>query len=158
MAETQVFISGKCKYCHVHAPDKFGFRSVNIYMNDASKTVWAGLKEKGIMNRIRSDDDGEFVTLRSPALKKMKGELRAMDPIHVIKDGIPFIGRIGDGSDLTCMVALYDYKKPVTQEKNYAIRLVAVKVNNLIEASIKEFPPEGQAQATALIKQPDPIW
>lgn len=158
MAEKQVFLSGKCKFCNVTTPDKFGFYGTNLYLDDASKIVWQRLKEEGIMNRLRGSEDGEFVTLRCPEKKKIRGEMRLMDKPSVVKDGLPYVGMIGNGSDLTCMVTVYDYKKPMTQEKGVAIRLRAIKINNLIEPSTTQFPGTGHQDATALIKQPDPIW
>ena len=158
MATKYVNLSGKTKFAHFHQPDKFGFWSVNLYLDDQSKIEWAKLKQEGIMNRLRKDDDGEFVTLRCPVEKKMRGVMTKMQPISLIKDGIPYLGMIGNGSDVTCMITVYNYRKPQTQEQGIAIRLSAVRIHNLVEPNIKQFPPEGQKAAGALAALPDPIW
>lgn len=158
MASETKFLSGKARYCHIHAPDRFGFWSVNVYLDDASKVIWEELKGKGILNKTRRDEDGVFVTLRCPVEKKIRNVMTKMQPVTVVKDGVPYIGMIGDGSDITCMITVYTYRKPITQEQGTAIRLSAIKVTNLVEATIKAFPKEGQEKAEALIGQQDPIW
>ncbi len=158
MATKTVFLSGKTNYAHFHQPDKFGFWSVNLYLDDASKVEWAKLKQEGILNRLRKDDQGEYVTLRCPVEKKMRGVMTKMQPISIIKDDIPYLGMIGNGSDVTCNVMVYNYRKPQTQEHGTAIRLVAVRIHNLVEPNIKQFPPEGQKAAAALMELPDPVW
>jgi hypothetical protein len=158
MATKQVFLSGKTKFANFHQPDRFGYWSVNLYLDDASKVEWAKLKQEGILNRLRKDEDGEFVTLRCPVEKKIRGVMTKMQPISLIKDGIPYLGMIGNGSDVTCMITVYNYRKPITQEQGIAIRLGAVRIHNLVEPNIKQFPPEGQKAAAALTALPDPIW
>lgn len=161
MSETrQEFLSGKCRYCHIHAPDRFGHWSVNLFLDDKSKVLWKQLQTEGILNRLRTDKNGEgdFVTLRCPVEKKIRGTMTKMQPVTVIKDGLPYVGMIGDGSDITCMITVYKYRKPITNEGGTAIRLGAIKVLNLIEANLKAFPKEGQEKAEALIGNSDPIW
>jgi hypothetical protein len=129
-----------------------------LYLDDKSKTIWQQLKEEGIQNRMKTDQDGAFVTLRCPIEKKIRGTMTKMNPILAIKDQVPYIGMIGDGSDITCMVTVYDYRKPITNEAGKAIRLSAIKINNLVEPTLKALPQAGQEQAAALIGQADPIW
>jgi hypothetical protein len=158
MATKEVFLSGKTKFAHFHQPDKFGFWSVNIYLDDASKVEWAKLRQLGIMNRLRKDDEGDYVTLRRPVEKKIRGTMTKMEPVYLFKDGIPYLGMIGNGSDVTCTITVYNYRKPQTQEQGTAIRLAAVRIHNLVEPSPKQLPPEGQKAAATLAALPDPIW
>lgn len=160
MASKTIILSGKSKFSHLHVPDQFGFWSINVFLDEPSKVLWAKLKEEGILNRLREDKNGEgqFVTLRQPVEKKMKGVMTKMDPVSIIKDGIPFIGVIGDGSDISCMITVYDYRKPITKELGRAIRLTAVKVRNLVEGSISTFPEEVQPKVKELLAAEDPIW
>lgn len=124
-----VYLQGKSKYAKLKRPDDFGY-SVQLYLTPESWTVFKSL---GVMNHIKRDEDGDYVVLRRPTQKMIRGKVVAFEPPVVVdKDMKPLVDvLIGNGSDLTCKLDHYEYTSP-TKKKGHAIRLVGVKVDNLV--------------------------
>ena len=135
------FLQGKASWSKLDVPDlQYKYWSVTLYMTPQSRDIFNKLKEKrndvdGILNTIKTDQNGdEYVVLRRPVEKRLRdGTLRAFTPPEVIdKDGKTLRGvPIGNGSDLTCKIIRYTYKKPMGGWGS-AIRLESVRVDNLV--------------------------
>jgi hypothetical protein len=133
------FLQGKCMWARLNDPDvEYNTWSVRLYLTPDSYNKVMKLKEgtagvDGILNEVKKDDEGYFITLRRPLTKEWGGKRQQLTPpILVDKDNQPFIDYIGNGSDITAKVTVYEYTKPFKKGKGTAIRLEAVKVDNLV--------------------------
>lgn len=157
-----VFLSGKAKWARLVQPDlKYKVWSVVLYLNTESYEKIMALKEtkgetQGILNVIKKDEDGYYCTLKRPTERSYQGQLRGMNPPVVVSaDGkTMFTENIGNGSDITCKLEYYKYKKP-TGGRGSAIRLFSVRVDNLVPYETKKDFNEEQTQAVSgLLEQP----
>lgn len=133
---------GKCKWCRVFQPNKWRKWSLDLYLDNEQVEKFKALET---MNHVKKDDDGYFVTLSRPVEKESRfgKKVGFNPPVVVDKDGNNFPPTpIGNGSDLTCTLEHYSYKDPSSGKTKYAIRLYAVRVDNLIEMSKNDYTPE----------------
>ncbi len=106
-----------------------------IYLSPESLDKVNKLKEEGLMNHLRKDDDGYSMTFTRHEQKDVRGRITLFAPPIVLdKDGKPMSGvGIGHGSDIKLKIQVYRFKKPGTTDKKIvAARLEAVRVVNLI--------------------------
>jgi len=136
---TYEYFQGKAHWAKLNAPDyEFKNWNVKVYLTDDSYNKFMALKEdkgevEGIMNTVRKEEDGYSVVFRRPMEKTWSGQVtRLAPPIVVDKDGVPYAGNIGNGSDVTVKCEVYNYNKPFKKGKGTAIRLHAVKVDHLV--------------------------
>lgn len=127
---------GKASWAKLITPDiEFKNWNVKLHLTPESYNQFMKLREDdgnigGILNEVKKDEDGYFVILRRPMEKW--GTLLP-PPVITDKDGNPWRGEsIGNGSDITVKVECYKYKKPFNKGQGRAIRLVAVRVDNLV--------------------------
>lgn len=168
MSNTEDYISGKCKWAHrLFTPDlDYKCWSVVIWPNEESMAKINALKAgsngvQGILNTIKKDDDGYNLTLKRPTEKVMRGKLVGFAPPMVVdKDGTPHTkADIGNGSDLTCKIEIRTYKIPTSERKGTAIRLIGVRVDNLVPFEKADFPDaEQRKQVEGLQDAPSPLF
>lgn len=163
MAKTEYFyLSGKAKWCTGNNPDKYGFWSTVLYPDDKAWEIWKTLKDRGILNETTEDADGKFVRLRRPVVRKYRdGRQTPMEPLIIVdKNGKPFDGNIGNGSDITCKIECYGYPGiGASRGKTvYAIRLMAIRVDNLVEFNSDAFRPAAAKLVEGLKDAPEPIF
>jgi hypothetical protein len=91
------------------------------------------LAAKGVKNMIKKDDDGYYVTYSRPSEKTDKnGRKFGLAPVEImLKDGSPFLGNVGNGSDGTLKLEVYQHSTP-SGSKTYAARLMAIRVDELV--------------------------
>lgn len=165
MAKTYYYISGKGKWANkLFMPDQmYKCWSILIYPNEEGYSKVLELKAgkdgvQGILNTIKKDDDGYNITFKRPTEKLMKGRLNAfLPPLVVDAEGQPWNKDkgIGNGSDLTCKIEWYSYKRP-TGGQGSAIRLESVRVDNLVPFEKKDFPEPERKMMEGLDEQPAP--
>ena len=89
----------------------------------------------GILNELKEHEDGPYHNFKRPFFKDFgKGEVPMLPPEVVDKDGNPWdrnIG-IGNGSDITVKVECYPFTNRRTRKRGRAIRLAAVRIDNLV--------------------------
>jgi hypothetical protein len=130
MATQIVYLTGKANWVKVDKPDpKYGHYGLDLYLDKGSM---AKFEKTGCILKVRESDDGNFITLRRPSKKLVKGELVTFDPPELLQaDGeTPFdikTNLIGNGSKVTCKVIFYDTQKGVGH------RLEAIRVDDLVE-------------------------
>lgn len=131
MATTEVYLSGKAKWAKVYKPDeKYRNWTINLYLDDDSLKKY---KASGMSMAFKEDDDGSFVTFRRPEAKLIKNEMVKFTPPKVVnKDGEPISDNIGNGSDVTIKVIVYD------TVKGPGHRLEAVRIDKLVEYAGKK--------------------
>lgn len=164
MSTYYVYLRGKAKWSQrlQGAGDtEFQCWNTNLYPDQESKDIFLKLKEttptgvEGIMNALKHDEDGDFISLKRPFFIKVKGQQVPMAPPLVLdKDNQPFNGLIGNGSDITCKVMVYQHRKMRPGTKGQALRLEAVRVDNLVEFTRDNYTENEQRQVKGLPDQP----
>ena len=161
MATEELYIRGKCKWAHVHAPNNnFGdpFWKIDVYPdNDSLEKLRELKKDFGLKNWERKDDDGIYFTFRRPTEKFMAGRRVALTPPIVLdKDDKLTTEPIGNTSDVTVKLEVYGYKTP-TGAKQKAARLAAVRVESLVPFEAKrDFTDKEKEVVKGLAEQPKP--
>lgn len=159
MANTQfVTFQGKGKWCKLFRPSQFDKWSVDLYLDEAQVERFKSYKTK---THLRKDDDGYYVSFSRPVEKLIRGKRNALKPPVVTdKDGKPINDTaIGNGSDLTVTCELYGYTPPQSKDKLFAIRLLAVRIDNLVPFEKDSFTPDELVAVEELEKTaPAPTW
>jgi len=130
MATKMIQLSGAVKWVHIDPPDlKYGKKyTVNLYLDDVNMKAYL---DSGLQLKINEDEDGKFVRIRRDDMKLIKGESVIFGPPKV-EGAEP--SEIGNGSEVICLIAVYD------TVKGPGHRLEKVIVNRLVEY----IPIEGQ--------------
>jgi len=127
MATEYYYLTGRVNWAKVRKPDPdYDNYTIDFYPDAKSLEV---IKETGIQVEPRqSQDEGIFYKFRRPHEKLIKKELVEFGPPQVLdKDNTEFDGLIGNGSEVTVKISVYDSKK------GKAHRLEAVRVEKLVE-------------------------
>lgn len=127
----QVYLQGKAKWARLSHPDPWGNFKITLYLNNESVEKFRAL---GVKNVLKKDEDGYHVVLRRPQQKMMRGKVVGLAPPTLVdKDGMPMRDIIiGNGSDVTVKLDLYEYYPPGSKEKEKAMRMSGVRVDNLV--------------------------
>lgn len=133
MATNNIFVTGTAYWAKTKTPDtKFdedGIYSVVLYVNkENAKKV----KDSGLRIRPKKDENGVNYTFRRKAKGLIRGDEVEFGPPKVVMSGESFDGFIGNGSDVTLKVSVYDTK----MGKGH--RLEAIRVNELVEYHPKD--------------------
>ncbi|SRR5258706_6617607 len=155
-----VTFQGKAKWVKVFKPNQFDKWSVDLYIDDTQAERFKSYKTR---THLRKDEDGYYVSFSRPVEKMIRGKRTALRPPTVTdKDSVPmFDTPIGNGSDLTVTCELYSYKPPLKQEREYAIRLLGIRVDNLVPFVKSSYEEEDLIVVNELDKQPaivQPSW
>jgi len=151
--QSTVYLQGKCKWARLQAPDQWGNWKLNLYPTSDSMATF---KELGVKNTVKRDDDGDYIALRRPTQRVVKGKVLGLSPpVIVDKEGNPIEGvGIGNGSDLTVKLDYYSYKSP-QGDSGKAIRLAGVRVDNLVPYNpSNDYPEELKKVVGKLNEQP----
>lgn len=165
------YFQGKASWAKLVAPDlEFKNWNVKVHLTPESYNDFMKLKEPqgdiaGILNEVKQDDDGYFVVFKRPTEKEYKQangkkEIKLFLPPEILDaEGQPIRGvSIGNGSDITVKVECYRYTKPFKQGRGRAIRMVSVRVDNLVEYNRKDFTPEQSEMVQGLETQPKRLF
>lgn len=127
-------LKGKLSWHNLALANAEGEWKLTLYPDEESLTKINSMKEEGLMNSLRKDDEGYNMTFKRVLKKKIKGtEITFTAPVVVSKEGQPLDGHgIGHGSDVTIKLQVYKFNKPGASGKAIAARLEAVKVENLV--------------------------
>jgi hypothetical protein len=135
--------SGKVSWCNVDRVDNFGRWSLTLYPDTKAYNEIMKLKQEGLQNVIKKDDDGYYLNISRPIEVRMKtGKALALAPPVVIdSEGLNLAKKVGKGSDVTVKVEIRRYKTPRNTE-GVAVRLESVRVDNLVTFEPeRDFPP-----------------
>lgn len=154
-----VYFSGKCSWAnHLLVPDgEYNKWHVTLHFTPESLEKFRELK---LRTHLKKDDDGYYAKLSRPTQKLIRGKMVAFAPPQIFdRDGKPFTGHVGNGSDVTVKCEAYKYTPPGGKERLNAIRLESMRVDNLIPYEPKRDYTDEQAKAAAgLTEQPAPIF
>lgn len=156
MRTEYVKIKGKGKWVRVFQPNKYGKWSLDLYPVGADLEIMKKLKDDGVRNHLKKDDDGYYMTLSRPLSKEIRGKLTPFSPPIVLdSNGAPMEPTpIGNGSDIVVKLEVYGGKHPASGNWK-AARLLSLKVENLVPFNTEtDFEEEERAAASGLEKTP----
>lgn len=121
------------------------------------------LKAQGLKNNLRKDDEGYNINIGRPPELKVNGAVKALQPpvVTITKDGIelPYTGLVGNGSDITTTVEVYNHRVPGSPgKKAVAWRWLSTRIDNLVPFQSEEMRPEEQKAVEHHSKTPVPTW
>lgn len=151
-----LYFKGKCKWCKTNQLNKFGNWSMDLYLSPEELDRFKALKTK---NKVKHDDDGDYISLSRPPSKVIKGKVVGFAPPQVVDaQGMPLAVYIGNGSDVTVKVDYYSYETP-QKEKGYAARWSGVRVDNLVPYKPRsDMDPDQLEQVAGLDQQPEQLF
>ena len=158
--QTYEYISGKASWCKTKSPETFGndsFWSATIHPDAKGLEFARELASKGMKNHIKKDDDGWFIKFKRPTYRKLRSGIKAamIAPEVIDADNKPFDGLIGNGSDCTFKLEVYDHNTP-TGGKAKAARLASIKVHNLVPYDVPSTDEKQKRLVEGLPEQPAP--
>jgi hypothetical protein len=137
-----VYLSGKCRWSKgLFTPSGFKKYGFKVNLDNPSLSIVLDLKKRGIKNELIKDEEGYWINLTRPSEINVRNQIKAMlPPIVITAEGKPWnVDKpIGDGSDVTCKVAVRTYKTPFGVE-GISIRLESVKIDSLVEDITEPF-------------------
>ena len=155
-----IYIQGKISWFRPKVPNKWNKWSVQIHPNDKGLDIIRDLQAEGMKNQLKKDNDGYFTTFSRPVTKETRdGRILSFVPVEVFdKDGNLFDGNVGNGSDATLKLEVYQHATP-GGGKAKAVRWVSARIDNLIPfestRDLSEFEKEA---AEGLDKQPEQLF
>lgn len=98
---------------------------IDLIMDDTS---WERFDKTGSTLKKRESPQGDYVTFRRPSMEPDENGYDVPVKVQVLdKDNNPFVGKIGNGSKVTCKVEMFKTKMGT---KN---KLLSVRVDDLVE-------------------------
>lgn len=155
-----IYVQGKVSWFRASTVNKWNKYSVQIHPNPKDLEIIRDLQGEGLKNVIKKDDDGYFVSFTRPVTKEYKsGKIQSFAPVQVFdKDGNPFEGNVGNGSDATLKIEVYEHETP-GGGKAKAARWVSARIDNLVPFEVeKDGFPEQQAGLEGLKEQPEQLF
>lgn len=142
-----VFLQGKCKWCRTEKVDQYGKWKVLLYPTEESLEEIKQLKELGLKNHLKKDEDGYCMYFSRDAQKTIKNKVIAFQPPEIFhSDGTTPMKDvyIGNGSDVTLKLEVYSYG--YGDKKGIAARWVSARVDNLVPFEVKRDFTETQKE------------
>lgn len=143
--------SGKGSWFKIVNPDsEYNCWSVKLHFDEKSLELFRWLQQKhgeveGILNEVKEDVDGPYHVFKRPTVRDFgKGLEQLLPPMLLDDKGDPWDKKvgIGNGTDISLKVECYQYSNRRTKKVGRAIRLVEVKILNLVPYTRKDFTPE----------------
>lgn len=155
-----IYIQGKVSWFRPKVPNKWNKWSVQIHPNDKGLEIIRELQAQGVKNQLKKDNDGYYTSFSRPVTKETStGKILSFTPVEVFdKDGNKFDGNVGNGSDVTLKLEVYQHATP-GGGKAKAVRWVSARIDNLVpfekERDLNDFEKEA---AEGLDKQPEQLF
>lgn len=161
MATEHIFVRGKTKWFRPDKPNQWGKYTHVLYPDTESLEKLRDLQAKGVKNVLKKDEDGWFVTFNRPTSILRQGKVVGIAPPEVYEaDGkTPLKLNVGNGSDVTTKLEVYQHSAPGSQQKAYAARWLSSRVDNLVPYEMKkDMLPEEEKLQRGLDEQPEPLF
>jgi len=158
-----VFLSGKAKWVRHQVPNQWGNWAMTLYLDASSLEKFKKLKEEGVKNVLKKDEDGYNVSFNRPTSKLIRGKVVGFAPPEIIgNDGEPLRDQlVGNGSDVTIKLECYKYRSPQDREgrESKACRWLALRVDNLVPfQKDRDFEDDQTRAVRGLEDQPQPLF
>lgn len=152
------FIEGKVKFIQTHMPSKFDKYSIVLYLSGKGLDKFNELKERGIKNELKKDEDGYYASFHRPTfIETRDGRKIPLEPPKMMdKEGALNTDMVAPGSDVT--VKLETYGGAGSKGKYFAARLSAVRVDNLVPYAGKLLSTEDARAVRGLAEQPEQLF
>jgi len=137
MAQIETYISGKGKWVKVLAGQedkKFKRWTLDLYLDDSQVEAFKKWNSELLLREDKETKE-PFIKLGRPTMKLIKDKVVQFDPPELVtSDGKTSWtgGAIGNGSELTCKVVIYDTMK------GKGVRLEKVRVDAHVPYAEKE--------------------
>jgi len=166
----EIYVKGKSKWMNHNRLDKYGRWSHVLYPDTESLEKIRELQAEGVKNQIKKDEDGYFIRFtRPPEMDKFlpgigKKKVALEPPKVVDKDNHPIENLVGNGSDVTTKLEVYEHGTPpppggTKPGKAKAIRWMATRVDNLVPYSPNRDMTKSESEMVkGLSDQPEPIF
>jgi len=136
MATEHFYFHGEAIWCRVHAEQKdqkYDRYSIGVFLDEDSMERFKA-SEMQILPKQDKETGREFYQFARKNSQLIKGELVEFGTPHIFLASSKdieerFTGQVGNGSEVTVKVAVYDSKK------GKGHRLESVRVDNLVEYS-----------------------
>ncbi len=155
-----IYLQGKVSWFRPKIPDQWNNWSTQLHPNPESLEKIRELQAEGIKNQIKKDDDGYFTRFKRPVTKETKtGKILSFAPVEVFDaDGKPFDGPVGNGSDATLKIEVYEHGTPGGGTAK-AARWVSARIDNLVPFSPDtDYNDEQKAAAEGVMQQPEQLF
>lgn len=161
-----IALRGKCKWAHVTRLNRFDAWSVELYPIPEDLEKVRELQAEGIKNLVKKDEDGYFIRFKRDPQKTIQlrtGEVKTLfftPPTVSMADKTPIPDgvAIGNGSDVTVLLEVYEHGTP-NGGKAKAARLEGIRVDNLVPFNPEtDYSDEEKAKVDALAAQPEHIF
>jgi hypothetical protein len=128
-----IYIQGKVSWFRPKVPNKWNKWSVQIHPTNEGLEKIRDLQAQGLKNQLKKDDDGYFFSVSRPVTKETAGgRILSFAPVEVFDaDGKPFDSPVGNGTDATLKIEVYEHNTP-GGGKAKAARWVSARIDNLI--------------------------
>ncbi len=156
-----VLIDGTLSWARLIVPEEYEgdkFWSITIHPNSDSLEKVRDLQARGIMNKMKKDDDGYFIKFKRPLFKKTKTGIIPFQPPVCFNKEKELIdgGKIGNGSTGSLKLECYGADKP---RRYFAARLDSIMVYDLIEyVPQRDLQPADRSAAEGHREGAEPIW
>lgn len=155
-----IYLQGKVSWFRNKIPNQWNKWSTQVHPNPESLEIIRDLQAQGVKNQLKKDDDGYFINLSRPVTKETQsGKILSFEPVRVFnKDGSPFDGNVGNGSDATLKVEVYQHATP-GGGKAKAMRWVSARIDNLVPFEADRDLDQAEVKAEAgLRNQPEQLF
>jgi len=137
---------GTAKWAKTKVPDKdYDVYSINLYMDPRSLKLY---EKSGIQGKLKEDEDGIYKSFRRPVTQMRKGVPVEAGPPKVTYNGEKFDGLIGNGSQVSIIVDVYETRKGIGH------RLEEVEVDNLVEYNAVMDAADVDPEDTEVVEKP----
>jgi hypothetical protein len=154
------YIQGKVSWFRPKVANKWNKWSVQIHPNADGLELIRDLQAQGLKNQLKKDEDGYYLNVSRPVTKETStGKILTFTPVEVFDaDGSPFEGNVGNGSDVTIKVEVYEHGTP-GGGKAKAMRWVSARIDNLIpfnpDSDLNDYEKEA---SSGLKEQPKQLF
>lgn len=155
-----IYLQGKVSWFRAKSPNQWNKWSTQLHPDTKSLELIREKQAEGVKNQLKKDDDGYYLNISRPVTKETQsGKILSFEPVKVFdKDGNPLDVNIGNGSDATLKVEVYEHATP-GGGKAKAMRWVSARIDNLIPFEADRDLNEGEAKAeNGLRNQPEQLF
>ncbi len=155
-----VYITGKISWCSHIQLTRWNKWSVTIHPDQVSLQKINDLKDRGLKNELKKDDDGYFIQFHRNPTREIRGRTVAQTPPDILDpNGTRYIDQrlIGNGSDATIKLVVYPHKTP-SGGQAVAARWEGMKIHNLIPYDPHRDETEEDKKKLDDLNKQEPTW